>query len=154
MSLRKEEVMRHKRELFMTSVVFGLVLAACSPVVTSPTATNTPVPATDTAAPAEAATPTPDLAPANTPIVEPALMVDISIKGFAFSPADVTVAAGTTVRWTNEDSSPHSIKAADGSWTSPSFGKGETYEKVFDTPGTYEYICGLHPTMKGRIVVT
>ncbi len=127
--------MNTKRIFPITGLVIGLFLAGCSAV-------STPVPPVNT------------FAPENTPILAPTVgIADVSIQGFAFAPAEITVAMGSTVRWTNQDSTAHTVKAADGSWTSPNIDKGETFEKVFDTPGTYDYICGIHPTMKGRITV-
>ena len=78
-------------------------------------------------------------------------MVSITIQSFAFSPSTVTISKGTTVKWVNKDSVSHNIKF--DAETSPSFGSGETFSKTFDTPGTYNYICGIHPNMKGQIIV-
>ena len=49
---------------------------------------------------------------------------------------------------------PHSIVAEDGSFQSPDIGSGETFSFTFTEPGTYNYLCGIHPTMRGTIVVT
>ncbi len=75
----------------------------------------------------------------------------VVIKDFAFNPSTLTVKVGTTVKWTNEDSAPHTIKSE--AFTSGNLGKGESFEFKFDSAGTYDYICGIHPSMKGRIVV-
>jgi plastocyanin len=75
----------------------------------------------------------------------------ISIKSFAFDPAEVTIKAGTMVVWTNFDSVPHSIKS--DLFTSPLISNGETFSFTFTKPGTFAYICGVHPSMKGTIIV-
>jgi plastocyanin len=67
---------------------------------------------------------------------------EVTIQGFAFSPAEVTVKANTTV------------VADDGSWQSGLLAKGDSYARVFDAPGIYAYHCGIHPSMKGTIIVT
>ncbi len=136
-----------RRNVLITSVVIGLFLAGCSAV-------STPRSSADNSATGSVATPTPPLSLENTPILAPtAGIAEVTIQNFAFSPAEITVAMGSTVRWTNQDGTAHTVKAADGSWTSPNIDQGGTFEKVFDKPGTYDYICGIHPTMKGRIIV-
>lgn len=79
--------------------------------------------------------------------------VAIEIKDFAFSPAELTVNIGDRVIWTNSDSAPHTIVANNGEFSSDNFSKGETYSFIFAKPGTYTYYCGLHPSMKGTIIV-
>jgi plastocyanin len=78
----------------------------------------------------------------------------VSIKDFAFNPADVTVAKGTTVTWKNDDSATHRIKSGDGSFDSDDLKNGDSFEHTFDTAGTFDYICGIHPSMKGKVTVT
>ncbi|HSR89183.1 MAG TPA: cupredoxin family copper-binding protein [Candidatus Udaeobacter sp.] len=78
----------------------------------------------------------------------------VVISGFAFSPASLTVKAGTTVKWTNDDQAPHSIVSSDGQFTGSSvLSTGGTYQFKFDKPGTYTYSCGIHPSMHGQVVV-
>jgi plastocyanin len=78
----------------------------------------------------------------------------VTIKDFAFDPADASVAVGTTVTWTNDDSPKHRIKSGDGSFDGEDLATGDTFEHTFDTAGTFDYVCGIHPTMKGTITVT
>ncbi len=78
----------------------------------------------------------------------------VTIKDFAFAPGDATVAAGTTVTWSNNDNATHRIKSGDGSFDSKDLKNGDTFEHKFDTAGTFEYVCGIHPSMKGTITVT
>jgi plastocyanin len=55
------------------------------------------------------------------------------------------------VTWTNYDSATHTVRF--GAVESPGFGKGGTYSKTFDVAGTYDYDCGPHPFMTGKVVV-
>ena len=87
------------------------------------------------------------------PTTVPGNKVDITISGFKFDPATVTVTIGTTVTWTNRDSANHTVVADDGSWKSPSLATGDTFSYTFDKAGTYTYICSIHPAMKGTITV-
>jgi plastocyanin len=82
--------------------------------------------------------------------------VAVAIAGFQFNNGEpVTVAVGTEVVWTNEDSMDHSVEfdAASGIPTSQDLAQGDTYSFTFTEPGTYSYICGIHPRMTGTIVV-
>ncbi|MFH1104348.1 MAG: cupredoxin domain-containing protein [Actinomycetota bacterium] len=77
----------------------------------------------------------------------------VDIQGSAFHPGELTVSAGTTVIWTNQDQFTHTTTSDDGFWNQ-SLGNGETFEFTFDTPGTYAYHCNIHPSMTGTITVT
>lgn len=83
--------------------------------------------------------------------IENTLNQSVSIKNFAFSPKNLTIKTGTTVIWINEDSAPHSIKS--DNFNSEIFSKGESYQFRFNSAGVYNYICGVHPSMKGKIIV-
>ena len=82
------------------------------------------------------------------------IKTDIEISGFAFNPSTLTISKGASVVWTNKDSAPHTI-VSDTGWeiNSDTISKGNTYVHIFNTPGTYEYHCGIHPSMKGKVVV-
>jgi plastocyanin len=75
----------------------------------------------------------------------------VTIQNFAFSPPELVIKTGTTVTWTNEDSAAHTIASA--SFNSPILNTGETFSFRFDSPGTFDYSCGIHPSMKGKIIV-
>lgn len=75
----------------------------------------------------------------------------VDIQNFAFSPASLTVKKGTTVVWTNNDSAPHQIKSA--TFNSDRLGKGQTFSFTFNDAGTFEYLCAIHPSMTGKIIV-
>jgi len=78
----------------------------------------------------------------------------VIIKDFAFSPSTLTVNAGATVTWTNQDSAAHKVTSDSGTeLDSASFSQGQTYSHTFSTPGTFEYHCGIHTSMKGKVVV-
>jgi plastocyanin len=80
----------------------------------------------------------------------------ITIKNMAFSPEILTVKAGTTVTWTNDDSASHTVVSDDGSsavFKSSVLASGASFPFTFKEAGTYSYHCGIHPLMKGTIVV-
>ncbi len=77
----------------------------------------------------------------------------VTIQGFAFDPAELTVTVGTTVIWTNEDGAAHTISSDDGLWDSGRLSQGGTYSRVFDQAGSFSYHCALHSSMRGTIVV-
>jgi plastocyanin len=78
----------------------------------------------------------------------------VSIKDFTFSPRAVTVKVGTQVTWTNGDPFAHSIKSADGTFNSSPLDQGKTFQAVFSKAGTFAYICGIHNSMTGMVIVT
>ena len=75
----------------------------------------------------------------------------MAIAAFAFEPAELRVPVGTTVTWTNTDPAPHTV-TGDGFNTGP-LEPGSTGTVTFDTAGTFDYFCAIHPTMSGRVVV-
>ncbi len=78
----------------------------------------------------------------------------VTIQNFAFSPATLTVKAGDTVVWTNQDSSSHTVVSDSGSEiASGTLPQGGTYSHTFNSAGTYDYHCGIHQNMKGKIIV-
>jgi plastocyanin len=79
--------------------------------------------------------------------------VQVDIRKFAFSPQEVTIPPGTTVRWINDDETPHTVAAEDASFTSPGLDTGDGYEHTFDKEGDVAYFCSVHPFMKGVVHV-
>lgn len=77
---------------------------------------------------------------------------DVQIKNFAFSPADINIKQGDTITWTNMDSAPHTIDL--GFKKSGTLSQGNSFSYTFSQKGTYDYICGIHPSMKGTVTVT
>ncbi len=91
-------------------------------------------------------------APAPTPAASAPIAANaISIQNFAFSPATLTVKKGTTVTWMNNDTATHTVKSS--LFTSGNLAKGDTFKFTFDTVGTFNYSCGVHPSMMGTIIV-
>lgn len=91
-------------------------------------------------------------APASNPMpVSDSRIFNIDIKGFAFNPPFLAINASDTVTWTNNDSVPHKI-AGDG-FASDLLNKGATYTFKFNSAGTYNYHCTIHPSMTGVIIV-
>jgi plastocyanin len=79
---------------------------------------------------------------------------DVAIEDFAFGPKELSVAAGTTVTWTNNDGFAHSVISQDGSVQSESIAPGEAFTFTFEAPGTNAYFCGIHNSMKASVTVT
>jgi plastocyanin len=77
----------------------------------------------------------------------------VVIQDFAFSPETVTVKVGSAITWTNGDGFAHSVKSADGSFVSQDLQQGQTYSSTFTAPGSYAYVCGIHNSMTGTVVV-
>lgn len=78
---------------------------------------------------------------------------DITIDSSTYSSSSVTISAGETVRFTNNDSMKHTATADDASWGTGTLNQGDTFTKRFSTPGTYTYHCSYHSTMTGTIIV-
>lgn len=79
--------------------------------------------------------------------------VSISIDNFTFAPQRLTVKAGTTVTWRNQDDIPHAIASSSRTFKSKALDTDDTYAVTLTTAGTYDYFCSLHPQMTGTIVV-
>lgn len=77
----------------------------------------------------------------------------VRIDNFTFSPPELTVKAGTTVTWENGDDIPHSIVESATKFRSKALDTGETFSMTFASVGEIDYFCGLHPHMKGKIIV-
>jgi plastocyanin len=78
---------------------------------------------------------------------------EVNIDNFSFSPATITVKAGTTVTWTNRDDIPHTVVADDKSFKSRVLDTGEKFTFTPTKPGTYAYFCSIHPKMTAKLVV-
>ena len=79
--------------------------------------------------------------------------VEIKIDNYSFTPADITVAAGTTVTWVNRDDVPHTVRNNDGTLKTKALDTDDKFSMTFDKPGTYEYFCSIHPKMTAKVVV-
>ena len=79
----------------------------------------------------------------------------VGIAEFLFGPQKITVKQGQTITWTNADDSPHQVTVQGAvSLRSPVLLKGQSTAITFNYPGSYDYICGLHPAMRGQVEVT
>ncbi|WP_353189271.1 cupredoxin family copper-binding protein [Pandoraea pnomenusa] len=79
----------------------------------------------------------------------------VHIDNFTFSPATLTVRAGTRVTWVNRDDEPHTVTSSGNprTFASGALDTDGTFAFTFDKPGTYAYYCAIHPHMTGVIVV-
>ena len=123
----------------------ALLVAGCLALIAacSPGSNASPPPSTVT----------PSAAPSGAPASS------IAIKNFEFQPARLSVQVGTTVTWTNEEDSLHTVTAGapddrSGLFDSGEFDTGKTFEFTFPDTGTYTYFCDRHEFMRGEVVVT
>ena len=91
-------------------------------------------------------------ASANSPRPAPA-NVEVKIDNFSFGPGELTVAAGSTVTWTNRDDIPHTVVSTDGLFKSKVMDTDEKFSFTFAKPGTLPYFCSIHPKMTGKVMV-
>ncbi len=78
---------------------------------------------------------------------------EITIDNFTFTPKELTVAVGTTVRWVNHDDIPHTIVEKTTTFRSKALDTDDSYSFTFTSAGTFDYFCGLHPHMVGQVIV-
>ena len=77
----------------------------------------------------------------------------ITIDNFTFTPKDLTVAVGTTVKWVNHDDIPHTVVEKKTTFRSKALDTDDSYSFTFTSAGTFDYFCGLHPHMVGKVIV-
>jgi plastocyanin len=77
----------------------------------------------------------------------------VTIDNFVFKPATLTIKPGTKVTFVNHDDIPHLVVDTTGKFRSKALDTDQSFEFTFATAGDYDYYCGLHPHMKGKIVV-
>ncbi|CAN5830912.1 hypothetical protein BH23CHL8_BH23CHL8_14390 [soil metagenome] len=98
----------------------------------------------------------PDGEPADEPTPSDPVAVageDVSIADLAFQPQHLAVAVGTTVAWSNDDAFDHTVTSTDGAFDSGVMASGETFSWTFESPGLFEYLCAIHPSMQGSVTV-
>ena len=78
---------------------------------------------------------------------------EITIDNFTFTPKELTVAVGTTVKWVNHDDIPHTIVEKKTTFRSKALDTDDSYSFTFTSVGTFDYFCGLHPHMVGQVIV-
>lgn len=127
-----------------------------SPLPT-PTPSETPAPSespSPTPAPAVSPTITPTATPTPTPAPKKSETYTSDINNFSFNPPELKIKKGDTVIWTNSDSAPHTITSDAGNELgSSTLSSGQTYKHTFNTAGTFNYHCSIHPSMKANVVV-
>jgi plastocyanin len=123
--------------------IFLLVLLVAGFGISCQSAEPAP-PATEPGLPRE---PSPGAQPTALPQIE------VAIEGFAFEPAEIIVAVGTTVIWYNNDPVTHTVTARDGLFDSGGISEGETFNYTFEETGAFEYYCIPHPYMTGKVTV-
>jgi len=96
-------------------------------------------------------------APASAAPAAPVAGNAVTIKNFAFAPAAITVKVGTKVTWINQDTDAHTVTSQQGSGgplASAALSTGQSYSYTFTKPGTYAYLCTIHPFMTATVTVT
>jgi plastocyanin len=127
-------------------------LATPPPVEPTPVPTRVPLP---TAPPqmiiSRVARQTPPPVPTSTPQAEPG----VAIVDNGYLPTQLTVHVGADVTWANDGSDGHDVSGTGpgGDWRSGPLAPSEHYQRSFELPGTYDYVCTMHPEMRGQIVV-
>ena len=118
-----------------------------------PVDATTPAPAS-ASAPAAAPAPAPSAATSSPDALATASASrPVSIVNFAFDPASLTVKTGDTVQWTNKDAAPEGHDVTGDGLDSGLMKQGDTYSHTFTQPGTFSYVCTIHPQMKGSVEV-
>ncbi len=142
--------MKYISYLFMAiasaCLVVLLSLSSCSP---TPKATTTQPAVMDHAATTSAQT-TPSQAQPQAQSVK----ATIKIHNFKFEPMNGAIAVGETVQFINVDEEPHTVTSTDGAFDSKALDTNQTWNYTATKPGTFPYICSVHPFMKGTLTVT
>jgi len=138
-----------RTSLIAVLVSLALALTACGGDSEDETSTSEGAGATATA-PETSSEPSGN-APA--PSGEAVRSEKVEISDFAYNPDPVTIQAGGKVIWMNEDSTPHTATADDGSFDTGPIEEGKLKSETFKQPGTYAYHCTIHPSMHGTIRV-
>jgi plastocyanin len=96
----------------------------------------------------------PAAGPATAQAASPAgKVVEVKVDNFSFSPQTITIAAGTTVIWTNRDDIPHTVVSDDKVFKSKVLDTDEKFSYTFDKAGNFPYFCSVHPKMTGKVIV-
>jgi plastocyanin len=77
----------------------------------------------------------------------------VTIDNFTFTPPELTVAVGTTVKWVNHDDIPHVVVNKDKAFRSKALDTDDSFSYTFASAGTFDYFCALHPHMVGKVIV-
>jgi plastocyanin len=132
---------------FLACLVLGFVVAGCGDDDDSGDSGS------DAATTEQTATEEPAAPP---PGEKPLKRVAVRVVDIDYEPRDVTVAKGGTIEWTNVGDLPHTVTKDGGpgpDFTSETLNNGDSYEETFDTVGTIDYVCKIHPQQTGSITV-
>jgi amicyanin len=77
----------------------------------------------------------------------------VSMDHTTFIPSEITVAPGTTVTWVNNEAMPHNVADSNKGFRSKTLVKDDKFSFTFATAGEYDYLCLIHPNMKGKVIV-
>jgi plastocyanin len=77
----------------------------------------------------------------------------VRIVDMQFEPAEIVVKRGSRIVWNNDDLFPHTVTATDETFDSGSIPASSSWTFVATQPGTHVYVCALHPTMQGRLII-
>jgi plastocyanin len=78
---------------------------------------------------------------------------EVTIDDFTFGPKELTVAVGTTVKWVSHDDTPHIVVDKNKAFRSKALDTNDSFSFTFSSAGTFDYFCGLHPHMVGKVIV-
>lgn len=77
----------------------------------------------------------------------------VTMDHSTFIPGEITVVPGTTVTWVNKETMPHTVVDTNKGFRSKTIGKDASFSFTFATAGDYDYLCSIHPNMKGKVIV-
>ena len=77
----------------------------------------------------------------------------VTIDNFTFTPPELAVAVGTTVKWVNHDDIPHLVVNKGKAFRSKALDTDDSFSYTFASAGTFDYFCALHPHMVGKVIV-
>lgn len=117
---------------FITSIVIAFALLACGEKAQSAGSVTTPASAAEN---------------------QTASTTQVRIDNFSFTPQTLTIDAGTTVTWTNNDDVPHNVVSTDKVFKSKTMDTDEKFSYTFTKSGTYNYYCSIHPRMTASVIV-
>jgi plastocyanin len=151
-----------KFSIFLLIMAMAMVVGGCGkkivnqpePIVQTPATENTTINDSAPSAPAPATTESSSTEPTTADSVvknKNNNKANISISNLAFNPNNLTIKKGTTVTWVNDDQVPHAISG--NAFSSESLNTGQSFSFTFNNTGTFSYICSIHPSMVGKIIV-
>ena len=146
------------RTILVLASAMVLILSACGggATATAPAAPASEAPASE--APASEAPAASESAAAGGAACAPSTetgTVTGTMSGFAFNPAAITASAGDVITWTNNDSAGHTATVkSDPTCTTDTLASGASGSIVFNTAGSYEFFCKIHPNMTGTIEIS